>query len=134
MAKNRKRNGKPNGSKEGGAAVVVMFKKLDEMENIRPKFRADGRRRITVALPDEVSEQLNSMNTPSEIATWAVQFGITPEEILRRAEIAPNFGWFRMVIGNRVRGILRRLERNPQLTLEKAANAARLIDKTVGRR
>lgn len=55
---------------------------------------------------DAVGRILAGCQTPSEIGAVAVVFGIGPKEVIRRGRNAPNFGQFRMVCGNRIRGEL----------------------------
>lgn len=70
-----------------------------------------GERRLTCSRQDAVSEALNGCNGIDDIAALAKKFGITEEEIKTRLTTAPNFGHFRMVVGNRMRSIANRLEK-----------------------
>lgn len=84
-----------------------------------------GERKVSNARSDSVSENLGDCQTPEEIAAFAAQFGINQDEINERVEKAPNFGQFRMVIGNRIRGIVNRIakakEKGEKLSVEHAA-------------
>ena len=69
-----------------------------------------GQRRLHKSRQDPVSEELANCNGVDEIAALAVKFGITDEEIRSRMSHAPNFGQFRMVVGNRLRSVVKRIE------------------------
>jgi hypothetical protein len=80
------------------------------------------RRRVTKThVHDKVAEALSKANSVSEIGAIAMKLGITADEIIQRANAAPNFGQFRMVIGNRIRGIARRIQKDKSLTMKEAA-------------
>ncbi len=85
---------------------------LDQMPNVQPRVYKGGdkagQRKRGTSKADEISTKLAEANTPSALAAIASKVGITDEEILARAVSAPNFGQFRMVLGNRIRGIYSR--------------------------
>lgn len=95
--------------------------KLDTMKNIAVRVKASGERRRTVSRQDAIAEELAKAETPSAVGKLAQKWGISDEEVLERAKAAPNFGQFRMVIGNRIRGINRRVQENSNLTRKQAA-------------
>ena len=92
-----------------------MFSYLDGMANLRVlrlgRNIGQARRRVTGGCNDAVTDLLASCQTPSELADMALRFGVPAEEISRRAGRAATFGQFRMAIGNRIRGVVRRLQR-----------------------
>lgn len=83
------------------------------------------RRRVPSAtIPDPVSEKLSACETPAEMGKLAVDFGVDPGKVLSVADAAPNFGQFRMTIGNMVRAAARRAERADTETKKPAAKKA----------
>lgn len=90
-------------------------------------YRVDksGKRKTTVARQDAVSEKLAECTTPEQVVELAGDFGIRADELTERAKRAPNFGQFRMVIGNRIRGVVNRIaraeEKGEKLLVEVAA-------------
>jgi hypothetical protein len=100
-------------------------KKNDGSLGLSFRTNKAGERKTSTARNDQVSERLSDCGTPSEVAEFAMDFGITQKEIKERVEKAPNFGQFRMVIGNRIRGIVNRVakakEKGTDLSLEDAA-------------
>lgn len=58
---------------------------------------------------DPVSQAMAKCEDTAAVATLGMKFGLTEKEVRSRARTAPNFGQYRMVIGNRVRGIVRRI-------------------------
>jgi len=74
---------------------------------------------------DAVADALAKCNTTAEVATLGMKFGLTENEVRNRAKAAKNFGLYRMVIGNRIRGIASRIQKakkkNIKLTQEEAA-------------
>ena len=89
---------------------MSILAKLDKMSNIEPRTKADGERRRTVSRQDEIGDKLTKAETVQAVGKLATSFGITEEEVVDRAKKAPNFGQWRMVLGNRIRGIARRME------------------------
>lgn len=88
----------------------MAMKDLNTMDNLAPRVKkSTGSRRITVSKNDEVSTMLEAAGTPEEVGKLLKSHGVTEEEIFQRAQSAPNFGQFRMVAGNRLRGIVNRL-------------------------
>jgi len=73
---------------------------------------------------DGVTDLLAKCNGPTDIALVAHKFGIPKKEIVTKAKKASSFGQFRMVIGNKLRGICSRLEnanrKGEKLSLKKA--------------
>ena len=74
---------------------------------------------------DAVAEQLSKCNDAAEVGALGMRFGLTEDEVRNRAKSAKNFGLFRMVIGNRCRGVANRIkkakQKNQKLTLAEAA-------------
>ena len=87
-----------------------MFSRLDTYKNLQVTARSrktdsiDGRN-------DAVADLLSQCTYPSELARVAYRFGLTAFEIQMKAERASTFGQFRLAIGNRIRGIVSRLDR-----------------------
>lgn len=90
------------------------FKPLNDLPNLVVRTYKQGERagirKQSAARGDEISERLSACATPSDVADFASAVGLTNGEIAHRASNASNFGQFRMVIGNRVRGIIKVLE------------------------
>lgn len=85
---------------------------LNDMDNLRRKTKkTTGERRRTPndTVADEVSSQLSAAETPSEMAQIAMEWGLSEDEVVGIATRAPNWGQFRMVVGNRLRGVQQRL-------------------------
>lgn len=93
--------------------------------NLQTRTNAKGQRRRTTSRNDPIADEMEKANTPNEVAKLAGKYGINDDEITSRASTAPNFGQFRMVIGNRLRGIQKRLDdankRGEKLTRADAA-------------
>lgn len=77
--------------------------------NARKNLKVGKVRRIHAARPDAISDLLAFCRSASQIAAIASAFGLTKKEILGNARRASSFGQFRMVIGNRMRGIAKRV-------------------------
>lgn len=108
------------------------FAHLDELANIQPTIRKDGDRKVTGGRDDAVRAKLNECTTPAQVADLASAFGISDKEIEYRAKAASNFGQFTMVIGNRMRGIVRRIE--DAKAKDKDLSPADAASKGVGRK
>ena len=87
------------------------FSKIDKILPINVTGKgSDAKRRTTAnTKKDEISKQLAGCQRPSDVAVLAAKFGLTDEDITARAKAAPNFGMFRMIIGNLIRGICSRI-------------------------
>jgi hypothetical protein len=100
-------------------------KKSDGSLGMSFRTNKEGARKTSTARSDSVSERLSECETPEEIAAFAMEFGLSQKEIKERVEKAPNFGQFRMVVGNRIRGIVNRVakakEKGVKLSVEDAA-------------
>lgn len=99
---------------------------LSNIKNIQPRVGAkSGKRRTSVSKGDEIATALDKAQTPDAVAALAGKYGITDAEVLERAKKAPNFGQWRMVLGNRIRGIVKRIAeakaKGNTLTREQAA-------------
>ena len=92
-----------------------MFERLDTLENLRirrhQKGDRAGRRCLNGGRNDAVTDLLAECQSASQLAAVAHRFGLSAEEILTKAARAASFGQFRMAIGNRIRGIVRRIDR-----------------------
>jgi len=106
-----------------------MFERLDTLEQFRPNqcgkpVRATYRERKAVK-KDGVAWILSECNSAHDIAIVAHRFGLSVEEIYATASRAASVGQFRMAIGNRIRGIIRRIDRarkgGRDITLREAA-------------
>jgi len=60
---------------------------------------------------DAIADALSKCENAADIAALGMKFGLTEQEVKTRAKSAPNFGQFRMVIGNRIRGVVRRISK-----------------------
>ena len=103
---------------------VPTFTSLDRIKRLRP-LRRKGVRRTVCGMNDAVTDLLSRCQSVSDLAKVAYSFGVSAEEIRRKARSASGFGQFRVSIGNRVRGIAQRLERAKRrgvpLTIQAAA-------------
>lgn len=103
----------------------VNLNSLDKALPNRTAGKTKKRRVSDHSRSDKVAEALSKCDSASAIGNLAMQFGISEKEIRARAAAAPNFGQFRMVVGNRVRGIARRVakakQKGQKLTLTDAA-------------
>lgn len=74
---------------------------------------------------DGVAAELAKCNTAAEIGNLGMRFGLSEKEVRARARSAPNFGQYRMVIGNRIRGVVGKIrkakQKNIRLTVAEAA-------------
>ncbi|MBI5724584.1 MAG: hypothetical protein HZA50_11535 [Planctomycetes bacterium] len=77
--------------------------------NSKPRLQAGKVRRIHAARSDAISDLLALCRDASQIAAVACTFGVSKKEILTKARRASSFGQFRMVIGNRMRGVAHRI-------------------------
>jgi len=110
-----------------------MYEHLDAMENLKVRKHrhgADaGRRCLNGGCNDAVTDLLGQCQSPSQLAQIAGRFGLSAEEITCKAQRAVGFGQFRMAIGNRIRGIVRRIDRARRqgrpITVERAARPSR---------
>lgn len=90
--------------------IPAKVKKLDKVPHLQPRvLKKSKTRRLSAAVEDRTAEELAAAEKPSEMAAIALKVGIRVEEILERADAAPNFGQFRMVLGNRIRGTIARI-------------------------
>lgn len=91
------------------------FSGLDSLANLEvqtyKKGDRAGVRKVTASKQDEISEKMAGLTKPSELAQFASEFGIDSKVITERAQKAPNFGQFRMLIGNLTRGVLNRFQK-----------------------
>lgn len=60
---------------------------------------------------DAVAEALAKCNSTAEIAALGIRFGLSEDEVKTRAQSATNFGLYRMTIGNRIRGVVSRIQK-----------------------
>lgn len=109
--------------------------KLDGLDNLTPRLykqgEREGQRKIGTSKADAVSDAMAECVTPSDVAELAQKFGLTDDEIMHRAEVASNFGQFRMVIGNRIRGVCHKIEvakeQGVELSVQDAAASKKLL-------
>lgn len=95
---------------------------LNKLSNLAMKVRkSDGQRHIVEHNNGSIGNELSEAANPAEIGAIALAHGIRLDEIMERGKGAPNFGQFRMVLGNRIAAIIRRQESDKALTLEQAA-------------
>lgn len=94
--------------------------------NSKPRLQVGKVRRLHAARSDAISDLLALCRSASQIAAVASIFGVTKKEIVVKAQNASSLGQFRMVIGNRMRGIARRIaEAKRKGIIISAAQAAR---------
>lgn len=101
--------------------TVVALVGLNALANLIVKVGKDGNRRTLDYTTGGVGEELAACKTPADIGAVAVKHGLTEEEVKERAETASNFGQYRMVIGNRLAAIERRMATHPEWTKAEAA-------------
>ena len=58
---------------------------------------------------DAVATELAKCNNAEDVGNFAMKLGISEQEVRTRAKAAKNFGLYRMVIGNRARGIAKKM-------------------------
>jgi len=110
--------------------MASKYAKLNDQPNLKPTVYKTGdragKRKLTSHRNDEIGEALAACTKPSDFADFAAKAGITDKEIADRAASAPNFGQFRMTLGNRIRGIIGVLEKaqKEDRSLTKAQAAA----------
>jgi len=84
---------------------------------------------------DAVAEALAKCDSTADVATLGVKFGLSDAEVTARAKTSKNFGLYRMVIGNRIRGIVAKVGKakadNKKLTLTDAAYPPKKMTKKV---
>lgn len=88
------------------------FAKIDKVLPITTKGKGTKKTRKIATertVSDKISEEMAKCQKPSDLAMLASKFGFTDEDINRWAKEAPNFGMFRMRIGNRLRGVMGRI-------------------------
>ena len=99
----------------------MALSELNNRKNLIVRTTSDGERRQIAHKADKVGDALAKCDTPAAVAKVAKEHGITEEEIVQRGKSAPNFGQFRMVLGNRIRGIKARMAKDKSLTPAQAA-------------
>jgi len=109
----------------GADVTTGDFDHLNAEARLAPR-RSSGRRTVDLgARVDAVTDVFARCETPADLARLACRFGLTREEVLAKAGRATGFGQFRMALGNRIRGICRRLElaqrRGQSMSLRQAA-------------
>ena len=93
-------------------AKANRFEKINKMLPITLAGKGKNKtRRISTdrTISDTLAKQMAECSLPSNIAMLASKFGFTDEDIIRWAKEAPNFGMFRMRVGNRLRGVVTRI-------------------------
>ena len=92
---------------------------LTANKNTKRRHVTDGNKN------DAVADALAKCNSTADVAHLGMKFGLTENEVRTRAKDAKNFGLYRMVIGNRIRGVASRIrkakKRNQKLTVTEAA-------------
>ena len=119
-----------------------MFERLDVLENLRVRRHREGdrlgRRCLNGGRNDAVTDILAECQSAAQLAAIAHRFGLSAEEILTKASRAASFGQFRMAIGNRIRGIVRRIDRarkrGREMPLREAVRPSRGSAAPAGRR
>lgn len=82
---------------------------LDSVKKITPVVRSDGKRRVTDHTDDSIGGQLARAETPSAVGRLLVKAGVPEADVIALGKGAPNWGQFRMTVGNRLRGIESRM-------------------------
>jgi len=108
------------------------FSKIDDLLPITTKGKGKEKTRKIATdktITDKLATQMAECQLPSEIALLASKFGFEDKDIIQWAKDAPNFGMFRMRVGNRARGVMSRLAKAKKegrtLTVKEAAYAKR---------
>lgn len=72
----------------------------------------DGTRKLSVkkTIHDATGQALAACQTVTDFVALAKKHGIAQDVVENDAKRAPNFGQFRMVVGNRIRAAARRAE------------------------
>ena len=87
---------------------------------------------------DAVAEALAKCDSTADVATLGVKFGLSDAEVTTRAKASKNFGLYRMVIGNRIRGIVAKVGKakmgGKKLTLTDAAYPPKKVAKKVAKK
>lgn len=91
------------------------FEALDALENLQvqtyKKGDRAGVRKTGDARNDEIAEHMAKLTKPSELGAFAHEFKVPAERIADLAKKSPNFGQFRMLMGNLVRGVVSRMQK-----------------------
>lgn len=113
------------------------FAKIDALLPITLKGKGKEKSRKIATdrtVQDKLATQMAECQLPSEIALLASKFGFEDKDIIQWAKDAPNFGMFRMRVGNRARGVMSRIARAKKagqtMTVKEAAYAKRTRTKT----
>lgn len=105
---------------------------LDKMKNLEVQtFKQGDRkgdRKLSEDKRDEIARAMAEATTPSEVGNLAAQFGIAPERIVGYGKKAPNFGQFRMTMGNLIRGATTRLSDALQMFKDKKVSKELTIE------
>lgn len=89
---------------------------LNDRTNLQMKVKkSTGVRRRVGSIEDVAANLLEQAETPAQMAELAINNHIRLEEVMGHADRAPNFGQFRMVLGNRIRSVIKRKTANPEL-------------------
>ncbi len=91
-----------------------------------PSTRKDGTRRTGNDRGDEVAKLLRECNSIEEIIS-ACDGIIDAAELRERHKKAPNFGQFRMVVGNRLRGEIARRRKADDAEAKEVKKAAKKV-------
>lgn len=123
--------------KELSKTDLSKLEALDEMGHLQPRVRKTGdnageRRSGITSREDSVAEKLNECGRPSEMAILLARLGKPADDIVAQAESSPNFGRFRMWVGNVMRGILRRCKQYEDATGQQA-DPADFVDPKSGK-
>ncbi|MCK5612580.1 hypothetical protein KAR91_62490 [Candidatus Pacearchaeota archaeon] len=93
-------------------AKANRFEKINKMLPITLAGKGKAKTRKVATgrtVSDGLAKQMAECQLPSNLAMLASKFGFTDEDITRWAKEAPNFGMFRMRVGNRLRGVVTRI-------------------------
>jgi hypothetical protein len=84
---------------------------LAALENLNVRtYAKTEKRKVGDAVDDVVAEKLAKCQSPNDMAALGAEYGLDGDEIADRAKKAPNFGQFRMTLGNLCRGSIKRQE------------------------
>jgi len=123
-------------------AKTNKFTVIDDLLPITTKGKGKEKTRKIAkdrTIDDGLAKEMAGCQLPSEIAMMASKFGFKDEDIIQWAKDAPNFGMFRMRVGNRCRGVLARIakakQRGVDLSVKEAAYAKRTrADRVLGKK
>ena len=104
----------------------INFESLNKVLPCQPAKKGSKKRKVSSgSRNDAVSDALAKCTCAADVANFGMRFGLTEVDVRARAKKAPNFGQYRMVMGNLARGVVNRIaiarEKGQKLTVAMAA-------------